>query len=268
MGQVTLARVEKLAVVRLDRAERRNALDEEMLSALETLLGELEAAPPRAVVVTGAGEAFSIGLDLDPATNPAIMALLRAVQNHDRTELERQVGRIRGLVDRMVGLPVPVIAAVSGPAWGAGAEIALRCDLRALDATATLCLSGARTGLAPMFGGGPALARLVGPARAADLVLTGRKVSAVEAFSLGLANRLSEPGQALESALQLARAIAKNGPRAVRAALRVARASAALPAAEAARLELDAATELLLSGEFLLGMRAAMDRIEPEFPDV
>jgi enoyl-CoA hydratase/carnithine racemase len=239
-----------------------------MLGELATVVGELEGRVPRVVVVTGAGGAFCAGLDLDPSTNPTVGELLRAVQTHDRTAVERLLDRIRGVVDRLVGLPVPVIAAVNGPAWGAGAEIALRCDLRVLDAGATLCLIGARTGLASMLGGGPALVRLVGPSRAADLVLSARKVSAVEAFSLGLANRLGEPGQALEGALQTARSIARNGPRAVRASLSVLRASPGLPLETALGLERATATDLILSGEFLVGLGAAMARTEPDFSDV
>jgi enoyl-CoA hydratase/carnithine racemase len=267
-GHVTVEREGAVAVLRLDRPDRQNALDEQMLGALADAVGELEASPPRAVVVTGSSEAFCTGLDLNPGSNPSVGRLLRAVQARDRDAVEGIIAPIRALVDRLVGLPAPVIAAVNGPAFGAGAEIAVRCDLRVLDATATLCLIGARMGLATLLGGGSALVRLIGPARAADLLLSGRKVSVMEAFSLGLANRMSEPGKALDAALQTARSIARNGPRAVRAALRVLRSSPGLSLAAALDLEHAAAVELILSGEFLVGMSAAMAHTEPDFSDV
>jgi len=220
------------------------------------------------VVVTGAGDAFCTGLDLTPAANPAVDRLLRAVQTHDRATVEALLDRTRTVVDRLAELPVPVIAAVNGPAWGAGAEIALRCDLRVMDGAATLCLVGARMGLSTSFGGGPALTRLVGSSRAADLLLTARQVPAVEAFSLGLANRLAEPGMALDNALRLAFAISRNGPQAVRAALRVVRGSAGLDAGAAMTLERDAAAHVLLSGDFLIALKAAMTKTKAVFPDV
>jgi enoyl-CoA hydratase/carnithine racemase len=268
MSQVSVERLGRVAVVRLERPERHNALDREMLGSLARAVDEVEAALPRAVVVTGAGDAFCVGLDLDPSSNPTVVELLHAVQTHDRGGVESLLRDTRRVVDRLVGLPVPVVAAVNGAAWGAGAEIALRCDLRVLDAAATLGLVGVRSGLSPTLGGGPALVRLVGPARAADLVLSARKVSAMEAYGIGLANRLAEPGQALEMALQLAGAIAANGPWAVRAALRVLRAAPGLGPEDALELERQAAVDVILAGEFLVGMRAVLARSEPDFPDV
>ena len=267
MGQVSLERMERVAIVVLDRPERHNALDGAMLEELERVLDQLEASPGRAVVVTGTGSAFCAGLDLDPAGNPMLVDLRRAVEAGDRDAVARLVDRLRRPVDRLAGLPVPLLAALNGPALGVGAEIALRCDLRLLDPTANLSLNGVHLGLAPLAGGGAALARLLGPSRAADLVVTGRQVSAVEAFSLGLANRLCEPGKALESALGLAVAIASNGPRAVRAALRVARDRERTEGADLLELERDAAVELISSGEPLVGLAAALARRRPDFPD-
>jgi enoyl-CoA hydratase len=157
---------------------------------------------------------------------------------------------------------------VNGPAWGAGAELALRCDLRVMDGSATLCMIGVRMGLTPILGGGPALTQLVGPSRAADLLLSARKVPAVEAFSLGLVNRITEPGQALDNALRLAFSISRNGQHAVRAVLRVTRGSAGLDADAGLALEREAAARVIMSGDFLIAMRAALNKTEAVFPDV
>lgn len=268
MGQVTLTRQERLAIVLLDRPERQNMLDTQMIEQLTAVAEDLAGNLPRALVVTGAGDAFCTGLDLNPTTNPAVEHLLYAVQRHDRMAVEAMVDRTRSAVDRLTGLPIPVIAAVNGPAWGAGAELALRCDLRVMDGAATLCLIGARMGLAPSLGGGTALTRLVGPSRAADLLLTARKLPAVEAFSLGLANRLAEPGKALDNALRLAFAISRNGQHAVRAALRLVRGSAGLDNDGALALERDAATHVILSGDFLIAIKATLNKTDAVFPDV
>src|SRR5262249_33226445 len=238
-----------IAIVMLDRPERRNALNEAMWSELDEAASELEARPGRGVVITGAGDrAFCAGMDVNP-DNPQVAGLVEAVQTHDRAPVAALLGRIRATLDRLVGLPVPVIAAVNGLAYGGGAELAVRCDLRVADPAAVFCFSEVRLGLMPDMGGGVALTRLLGPSRAADLVLTARRVGAPEALALGLVNRVSAPGKALEEALDLAAAVAKNGPRAVRAALDVIRTTGDLSERDALALELERATTLIVSGE-------------------
>lgn len=267
-AQVTLERRGAVAVLTLDRPERHNAMSEAMWDALEARLDELEAALPRAVVLTGAGEiAFCAGFDVNP-DNPQVSRLMASVQNGDRGPAEALLRRLRGAIDRLVGLPVPVIAALNGLAYGGGAELAVRCDLRVSDPAARLCFSEVRLGLMPDWGGGPALARLLGPSRATDLILTARRVGAEEALQLGLVNRVSAPGQAREEALALAGAIGENGPRAVRAALSVLREAGDRPFAEALEVELGRAADLIASGECLHGIPAFIAKKTPVFPDV
>jgi enoyl-CoA hydratase/carnithine racemase len=162
---------------------------------------------------------------------------------------------------------VPVIAAVNGLAFGGGAELAVRCDLRVMDPAAVICFSEVRLGLMPDWGGGAALAHLIGASRAADLILTARKVPAGEAINYGLANRISRPGQCLDDALNLADLIAKNGPRAVRSALNVIRQSRHQSLNQTLDLEADQAISLIVSGECFHGVGAFLEKREPEFPD-
>lgn len=238
-----------VAVVTLDRPERRNALDANMWADFDRVVGELEADLPRVVVVTGAGDrAFSAGMDVNP-DNPQVGGLMTAVATHDRAPVHAMLAPIRGCVDRLVALRVPVIAAVNGLAYGGGAEIATRCDLRVADPAAVICFSEVTLGLMPDWGGGVALTRLLGPARAADLILTARKVAADEALALGLVNRVSAPGQALAEALAIAQGMAARGPTAIRFALEVIRRTPELPLADALALELDRAVALIASGE-------------------
>lgn len=268
-GSVRLERAESIGVVVLDRVERHNALDERMWSQLAEVVAQLEASPPRAVVVTGAGDdAFCAGLDMNPSTNPPIARLVEAVHTGDAEPVQDLLRAMRRTVDRLCGLPRPVIAAVNGLAYGVGVEIAVRADLRVVDAQAVLSFVGARVGLMPIVGGGAALARLVGPGRATDLLLTARKLRATEALGMGLVSRLSEPSLCLQEALRVAHAITQNSPRAVRSMLDGLRRSGAVPLAEAMEQEAAAAEALVRSGEFLHGLRAALDKEAPVFPDL
>ncbi|MFY9397611.1 MAG: enoyl-CoA hydratase/isomerase family protein [Desulfomonilia bacterium] len=264
---VGIERRGRLAVVTFNRPARKNSLDEHMWSCLEAVVEELTEDLPRAVVITGAGnEAFCSGFDVNPE-NPQVSCLIDAVQNRRKGPVRELIERIRTCIDRLVGLPVPVIAAVNGLAYGGGAEIACRCDLRIMDPGGVFCFSEVRLGLMPDHGGVVGLTRLLGPARAADLILTGRKVGAQEALSLGLVNRISPPGKALEEALDLAQTIAENGPRAVRHALKVIRRTQDLTAEQALALETEEAVDLIAGGECIIGITAFLSRQKPDFPD-
>jgi enoyl-CoA hydratase/carnithine racemase len=124
-----------------------------------------------------------------------------------------------------------------------------------------------KLGLIPDHGGSVALTRLVGPAKAADLILTARKLGAEEALSLGVVNRISGPGKALEEAMKLAETIANNGPEAVRRALKVIRKTPDLSYMDALEMESQEAIDLILTGECVHGISAFLERRKPEFPD-
>jgi enoyl-CoA hydratase/carnithine racemase len=266
-GTARLEQRGNLAIVTLDRPAKKNALNEALWLALERVLGELEAKLPRAVVVTGAGAAFCAGADVSP-DNPLSAALMQAMQDAQPERAKLVLTRMRSVVDRLVELPVPVIAALNGLAYGGGAEIAARLDLRVADPRATICFSEVRLGLMPDLGGGVALTRLIGPARAADLILTARRIDAEEALGLGLVNRVSAPGKSVEVALELAEQIAKNGPRAVRSALEVIRKSPDLAIGDALSFELERAADLIVSGECVHGVSALFSKRDPEFPEL
>jgi enoyl-CoA hydratase/carnithine racemase len=205
-------------------------------------------------------------MDLNP-DNPHIAGLVAAVRDHDRAPVETMLRDLHGALDQLFALPVPIIAALGGLAYGGGAEIAARCELRVADPGATLCFSEVRLGLMPDLGGGVALARLVGPARAADLILTARKIGATEAHAIGLLDRVTAPGAAVADAVALAEQIARNGPRAVRAALSVLRRGVDLPWPDALALEVETATQLIASGECQAGITAFLTRTEPTFDE-
>jgi enoyl-CoA hydratase/carnithine racemase len=267
MSTVRLERSGTLAILILDRPAKKNALNEALWLELERRLEQLEAKLPRAVVITGAGDAFCAGVDVNP-DNPLSAAMLQAMQDRRRESALAVLTTMRRIVDRLVELPVPVIAAINGLAYGGGAEIAARLDLRVIDPQATICFSEVRLGLMPDLGGGVALTRLLGPGLASDLILTARRLDAQEALRLGLVNRVSAPGKSVELALELAGAIANNGPRAVRSALEVIRRSSDLPIGDALSFELERAVDLIVSGECVHGISALFSKQEPEFPEI
>lgn len=206
---LTVERRAATAVVTIDRPAQLNALNAQVLDALDSAITELAADDTlRAVVITGAGRAFVAGADI------AQMRSLTAIQ------AERFAGKGQAVFDRLAALPVPVIAAVNGYALGGGCELAMACDIVLAGDKAVFGQPEVKLGLIPGFGGTQRLARRVGLTRALDLCLTARNVKADEAVAIGLAARRVE-GDVLEEALRVADGIAALGPVAVRLCKRV-----------------------------------------------
>jgi enoyl-CoA hydratase/carnithine racemase len=173
---VILEMQDRIAVVTLNRPAKRNAFHEEMWGAFAAATEALRRHPPRVIVLTGAGDkAFSAGFDVNP-DNPQVARLVGAVEKRDRDAIGVFIRYLQGAIRAFTTLPVPVVAALNGMAYGGGAELAVQCDLRVMDESAVICFSETRLGLMPDWGGGVALTRLCGPSIAADLILTGRKV--------------------------------------------------------------------------------------------
>ena len=264
---ITLEYLNHIAMVRFERPERQNAFNEVMWNEFDGVITQLQQEPPRVVILTGAGDqSFSAGFDVN-VDNPQVVGLVEVVETHDRAPVEKLIRRIRSVVDRLFDMPIPIIAALNGSAYGGGAELAVRCDMRVMDPTAVICFSEVRLGLMPDWGGAAALPRLIGPARAAEMILTARTVTAEEAFSCGLVNRISPPGKALADAVDLARMIAGNGPRAVRSALEVIRSTSSPSLENALALEMEKAISLITTGECFYGISAFLSKEKPEFPD-
>jgi len=267
MPKVLLERDDSIAVLTFNRPEKHNTFNKAFWDDFNICLDDLEHKLPRVVIVTGAGSrAFSAGFDINP-DNPLVSSLVDAVVQGVRQPIEELIRFIRTSVDRLVTLPAPVIAAVNGLAFGGGAELAVRCDLRVADPGAVFSFSEVKLGLMPDHGGTVGLQRLVGTSRAVELILSGKKISAAEAYKIGLVNQVSEPGRCLDSARELAGTIAANGPRAVRASLAVLRRAGELPVSDALELESRHAVDLILSKECIDGITAFMSGKQPEFKD-
>lgn len=185
----------RIATITIDRPERRNAVDGPTAQALADAFRRFEGDEGADVaILTGAGGTFCAGADLK--------AIADGTPNRTEPEGDGPMGPSRML------LPKPVIAAVEGHAVAGGLELALWCDMRVAARDAVFGVFCRRFGVPLIDGGTVRLPRLIGQSRAMDMILTGRPVGAEEALSIGLANRLAEPGRALDAALTLAREIA------------------------------------------------------------
>lgn len=204
---VTLERrPDGVALVRLDRP-KANALSLELLGELDAVADALHAELPGAVVVWGGPRIFAAGADIAAFGGPA--------------EAERFSRAFRAPFDKLAALPRVVVAAVCGYALGGGCELAMACDLRVVGEGAVFGQPEILLGIIPGAGGTQRLPRLVGPARAKDLILTGRQVRAEEAARIGLADRVVGDERVLEEALALAASFA-SGPLLAQAAAKAA----------------------------------------------
>jgi enoyl-CoA hydratase/carnithine racemase len=203
-----------VAVVELHRPAALNALSTQLATDLTAVMTTVAADPAvRVVVLAAAGDrAFCVGADLKE----------RNAMSDDEFRAQRLV--FRAAFGSVLNLPQPAVAAVHGFALGGGCELALSCDLIVADDTAVLGLPEVSIGLVPGGGGTQLALRRLGPGRAADVVLTGRRIPALEARELGLVDRHVPAGSARAAALDIARQIAANSPVATRAAKAALRA--------------------------------------------
>lgn len=255
-----------IGIVRLNRPQRMNTFDTRMFAALETVTQDLQDNLPRVLIIAGTGGNFCAGFDVNP-DNPYVERLVKGLEAGDDAPVAECIHEFRRIIDGFVSLPVPVIAALDGKTYGGGAELATRCDIRIMDPDAEICFSEVRLGLMPDWGGGATLAALLGRARAADLILTARKIDAREAEKIGLVNRISSPAGVLDEAKKTAQMIAENGPRSIRSALEIIRKSTDLTLQENLALESKRAIALISSGECFHGIGAFLARKKAEFPD-
>jgi enoyl-CoA hydratase/carnithine racemase len=241
--------------ITLDRPGSMNALSTAMAARLAGVCAELAADPAiRAIVLAAAGRAFCVGADLKE----------RARMSDAELMAQRPV--FRAAFGAVLALPQPVIAAVHGYALGGGCELALSCDMIIADETAEFGLPETTVGLVPGSGGTQLALRRLGPGRAADLVLTGRRVGAAEAERLGLTDRVVPAGAAAEHARELAARIARNSPVAVTHAKRALRQGAGLPLAAGLEVEDAAWRAAAFSADRKEGIAAFVQKREPRWP--
>lgn len=205
MNPLILCHIENhIATLTFNTPDNLNALDEAMGVAFKKILKKIEKNKQvRVVVLTGAGRAFSSGGNLDMLEKKLVKS---------RTKNAQDLKNFYKIFLEIRNIKVPVIAAINGPAIGAGFCLSLACDLRYASSTAKLGANFAKLGLAPGMGGTYLITRLVGPTRAAEIMLLAEGLSAPRAYEMGLLNGIFEPDQMMSHVMGVAKIIAGNAP--------------------------------------------------------
>jgi enoyl-CoA hydratase len=242
-------------IVTMNRPEARNALSGPMLAGMSAAWNRVDEDPEiRACILTGAGGAFCAGADLKAMTSSHPGESARSM---DLSVIDSLLKGRR--------LTKPLIAAVEGPAIAGGTEILQATDIRVAGESAKFGVSEPRWGLFPLGGSAVRLVRQIPYTVAADLLLTGRHIRAAEAKEIGLVGHVVPDGQALTKALEIAEAIAANGPLAVQAILRTIRETEGMHENDAFRLDAKLGMAVFQSEDAREGPRAFAEKRAPQF---
>jgi enoyl-CoA hydratase len=244
---------DRVATITLNRPDVRNAMNDAMRRELSDCFTTLAVADDvSVVVVTGSGDkAFSAGADIREFVEPLVPVRFR--------ERRRQLD-FRQIMDRC---PQPILAAIRGVALGGGLELALACDIRIAAEDALLGLTEVNLAIIPGGGGTQRLPRLVGRGKALEMILTGARISGVEAHRIGLVERVAPAADVLRSAQELARELAGRAPVALRYAKEAVVKGLELPLADGLRLEGDLSTLLRTTEDRVEGARAFLEKRKP-----
>lgn len=242
-----------IAVLTINRHEVRNALNAECWEEIDAFRQYVEKNEEiRVAVISGSGEkAFAAGADLK---------FLKA-----RKMVEALDGLAQGILQRLEDCTKPVIAALNGVAFGGGCELALACDIRIVAENAKMGLPELGLGILPGGGGTQRLAKLIGLGRAKELILTGRAVDAKEAVNIGLASRVVPQEELLDAAREMAEAIMKKGPLAVRITKKLITASLSSDERSGMLLELFGYGLVIASEDKDEGVDSFFEKRPPEF---
>ena len=249
---IELQREEAVAIVRLNRPERRNALSPAVLQELAQAIGDLDAEEGvRCIVITGTDEVFAAGADIKAMVERSFQEVLEA--------------STMPFWQRVADCRTPLVAGVSGFALGGGCELALLCDMIVASETAEFGQPEITLGIIPGGGGTQRLARVIGKQRTMELVLTGRRIAATEALRLGFVNMVASKRTWFRETVDLAHVIARRPPLAVKLAKQAVLAADEMPltaglAHERRLYELAMATE-----DRVEGMRAFLEKRRPKF---
>jgi 2-(1,2-epoxy-1,2-dihydrophenyl)acetyl-CoA isomerase len=255
---VDIEHVGPIARITLDRPDVMNRFEGRMREALIDALEDSGRDPAiRCIVITGAGEAFSAGADIN--------GMVALHEQGDTAEIRRRVELGADVIRAVRTMPKPVVAALNGVAAGAGANLALACDLRVGSEAASLSESFVRIGLLPDWGGLHFLVRLVGPGRAAELAMTGERLDATRLLELGILNRIYPAETFMTDALAYATRLATASPHAlaqIKAGIEIATVGSL---EDVFAYERDAQSALFAGANCREGMAAFLDRRTPVF---
>ena len=255
---ILVSETEGITTITLNRPDKLNAfighMRRDLAEALEHAGSDRSA---RVVIVTGAGRAFCSGGDI------AFMAEL--MERRDSEEFARILGAGRRVISAIRMMTKPVIAAVNGPAAGAGFNLALACDLRIASTDATFSQSFVKVGLHPDWGGTYFLPRLVPPNKACEMFFLGEAIDAAEAVRLNIVNQVVAPEELQETTLQIARQLCAAPPIALAAAKHAVYMSGGADLDEMLRYETEAQLRCFESEDGHEGVRAFFEKRNPHF---
>ncbi|MDQ2954601.1 MAG: enoyl-CoA hydratase [Pseudomonadota bacterium] len=248
-----------MALLSLNRPERRNTLSEAMLASLSEIFSSIAADPRiRAVVISANGPAFSAGHDLKEITAH------RKDADGGRAYVKDIMEKCSALMQSIMRLPQPVIAAVEGVATASGCQLVASCDLAVASATARFATPGVHIGLfcsTPMV----ALSRNVGAKHAMEMLLTGDMVSAEDAYRIGLVNRVVPAGKAGEAALKLARKVGAKSAMTVRIGKEAFYRQREMPVAQAYEYAVEVMVENMMARDAEEGIGAFIEKRDPKW---
>lgn len=246
---------QQIAIVTLERAEAANAMSLQLLEDLNHSLHEIESTPNvRCVVLTASGEkAFCAGADLKE----------RAGMNE--REVVQTVKKIGQTVRRVEQLPIPVVAAINGVAFGGGLELALACDLRVSSDSAKMGLTEVSLGIIPGAGGTQRLTRLVGLGKAKELIYAAKRLTAEEALRIGLVEHIAPLDELQAKAMELAQSIAKNAPIALKQAKQAINQGSEVDLATGLKIEEMCYAITIPTKDRLEGLQAFKEKRKPEY---
>lgn len=252
---IVVSRSDAAAVVRLNRPERRNAISLQMMSEIVAALDEAECDPAvRTVIVTGGLGCFSAGADLNEALQvrsvPAAMDFL---------------GSLHRLNDRIETLDKPVIAAIEGFCMTGGLELALACDVRVAGEGASFAITSARIGTVPGAGGTQRLPRIVGKANALEMLFAAEPIDCAEAHRIGLINRRTARGAALDEALAMARIHAERAPLSLALVKRAVHRGLQMDIQSGLELETFLVSSIYTTQDKQEGISAFLEKRKPQF---
>ncbi len=252
---IVVSHSEAAAVIQLNRPARRNAISLQMMSEIVAALDEAERDPHvRTVIIAGGTECFSAGADLNEALEvrsvPAAMAFL---------------GNLHRLNNRIETLEKPVIAAIEGFCMTGGLELALACDLRVAGEGASFAITSARIGTVPGAGGTQRLPRIVGKANALELLFAAEPIGCAEASRIGLINRQTQRGGALNEALAMARVHAERAPLSLALIKRAVHRGLQTDIASGLELETFLVSSIYTTEDKQEGISAVLEKRKPQF---
>jgi enoyl-CoA hydratase len=252
---VTLSQRDEAAVLTLDRPQALNALSFAVLDEIAGALDEVVASAARVLIVTGAGDkAFCAGADIKELRHRSLAAQKRGAEKG------------QGVFARIPALPMASVALINGYAFGGGLELALACTFRLATPNAKMGLPEVKLGLIPGYGGTQRLPRVIGEARALELILTGRTVEAEEAARIGLVHRVVT-GDPMEEALAFSRTFTRHSLPVLGFARAAVTRALDLPVNEGLKVEADLSTLAYRTADAEEGMAAFEEKRRPEFRD-